>query len=333
MSCSGCLQSISDELFITCTYELCTKAYHRACINAPHHTAEEIKLWICPDCQASSRRGGDNTLTPVRTNDNITLRKKHSSQPNRDSGGSVDPDCTLQSLFTEIRCLRNDMAALQAEFLDRFDKLTSTLGSYETRIVALEQKEKENVLLRAQVSHLQDQLNNQAQASLSAELEILGLSESPNENSYHLVLTAANKIGVELDETDINFVSRAGPRDRKESHRLPRPLIVSFCRRTKREIFLKQAKARRSLDSRDIVGNGPERKVFVNERLTAENRRLFRTSRKWAADNDYKYCWSRNGKIFVRRREGRDGSPPIQIHHEDNLQNIPKDKIITGKLL
>lgn len=321
MDCCGCLQPISEEGFITCSSEICVKVYHVACTNASNLLKEEVDIWICPDCRAKTRRTGDNTYTPLRPSDNVTLRKKTVSLANNNSIDNERPNL-IESLITEIRCLRKDMADMESKFLDRFDSLTSKLSDYETRITSLEAHAKENVLLKAQVVELQDQLNKQSQASLRSEVEIIGLTETPNENPYHLVLTAAQKIGVDLSEKDLAYVSRAGPRfkeDAQNTQRHPRVLVAAFCRRNKRDEFLKQAKARRSINSKDIVSSGPEKKIFVNERLTAENRRLFRASRLWAAENGFKYCWIRNGAIYIRKHEGRDGSPPIQIRSTDDL--------------
>lgn len=97
-------------------------------------------------------------------------------------------------------------------------------------------------------------------------------------------MTTALKIGVELHDNNLNYVSRVGPKrrpqenDAEDKRHLQRPLVVSFSRRVKRDEFLKQAKARYSLRNKDIVGQGqgPVRKVYVNERLTREARRLFR---------------------------------------------------------
>ncbi|CAH2073530.1 unnamed protein product, partial [Iphiclides podalirius] len=210
---------------------------------------------------------------------------------------------------------------MQNEFSDRFSKLTEKIQDYDTRFDELV---RENINLKGYVRQLQDRLNKHTCEFLRSDLEILGLTEIPNENPYHLVLTTAMKIGVELDESDLSYVSRTGQKlsDPDQSDRLPRRLIVSFTRRTKREEFLKQAKARRTLQSKDIVGSGIERKLFVNERLTSDSRRLFRTSRLWAKDHGFKYCWIRNGNIFVRKGEGRNGSPPIQVRSPEDLQNL-----------
>ncbi|XP_050679265.1 uncharacterized protein LOC126975419 [Leptidea sinapis] len=251
---------------------------------------------------------GDNIHNQVRTSGNVTLRKNN-LQRNR-------PD-EMQSLVSEICLLREGMAKLQTEFTSHFETLSEKLQNYNTRILKLEEQEKENSVLKIEVSELKRQLNQQAQLSLNSELEIIGLPETPNENPFHMVLTTATKIGMKLEEADVNFASRAGPRHSSgKNDSRPRPLA-------KREEFFKNAKMRRSaLTTKDIVPAGPEMKLFVNERLTSTSRRLFRDARAWIKENGFKYCWTQRGNIYIRKHEGRDGSPAHQIRSLEDLQNF-----------
>lgn len=234
----------------------------------------------------------------------------------------------MKCMISEMRLLRDDMAKLQAEFINRFEGLTSKVYDFEARLIKLEEKERENALLKTQVTDLQIQLNNQAQQLLSSELEVMGLPETPNENQYHIILTTAAKLGMKLEEADVNFVSRAGPRRKDErTNSQPRPLVVSFVRRAKREEFLKHGRSRRStLSSRDIVPTAPDMRVFINERLTSDGRRLFRDTREWVKENNFKYCWTRGGLIYVRKYEGKDGSPALQIRSHGDLQKLSEKR-------
>ncbi|CAG9783253.1 unnamed protein product [Diatraea saccharalis] len=289
MSCHGCLKSIKGEKSIICTSPNCGKKFHTFCATSVHLTQEQTKKWICPECIAQAKKGGDNTHTPIRAAENVTMRKKtnnSASFPLSIPGNDVidvrpDLDDSMRALLVEFGNLRQDMAKFQADIVSKVNEMTAKISSYDSIIKQFEDKEKENIALKLQISQLQEQVNKRSEEALRSDLEILGLFETPNENPIHLVLNTAIKIGVKLEDYDIDYASRAGPRnkkDSKEGKQLPRPLIVSFTRKIKRAEFLKQAKSRRTLESREIIGEGPERKIYVNERLTAEKRWLFRTS-------------------------------------------------------
>lgn len=219
------------------------------------------------------------------------------------------------------------MSTLRVELTERLDSLSSKLSSTESRLKALEEQQMECEMLKATVSQLQTQINLQAQTALVNELEISGLDETPNENPYHLVLVAASTIGVEVTDLDLDNVFRAGPRrsNTGSGPSMPRPLVARFTRKAKRDEFMKASKARRNLDNKTIVGSGPERRIFVNERLTSENRRLFRDSRVRARESGFKFCWTRNGSIYIRKRdrsEKGETSPAIHITSDEVLYRL-----------
>ncbi|XP_063838179.1 uncharacterized protein LOC135087312 [Ostrinia nubilalis] len=55
---------------------------------------------------------------------------------------------------------------------------------------------------------LQQELNTQAQSFLRTEIEIAGMAESPRENLFHNVLVIAQRVGVKLEDRDIDSVTR-----------------------------------------------------------------------------------------------------------------------------
>ncbi|XP_026758427.3 uncharacterized protein LOC113517883 [Galleria mellonella] len=280
------------------------------------------------------RKGGDNSQTPVRsTPDNITVRKKsqippgNNLSPSEHTSTASEPEALL-SLSSEISLLRQTMNEMWNCFRERLDTLGEKLSNYDERLRVLETQACENAALKASISALKEQLNNQTQLSLRKELEIAGLAESLNENPVHLALTTALKLGINLQETDLDYVSRAGPkRQGKEKNNdhspsMPRPLVVAFVRRAKRDEFLEHSRNRRPLKSKDIITNDSDSTIYVNERLTNDNRRLFRDSRLFAKKHGYKHCWVRNGFIFLRKEDYRDGSPAIRIQFQDDLERL-----------
>lgn len=287
---------------------------------------ELVQKWICPDCQAAKKKGGDNSHTPVRPqvnhdNANVTFRKKSQQQ----DAPTPTPQDTFVSLTSEIRLLRQEMTDLKSQISEavsnmnkchvRLEEVAVTLTSTETRLRTLEDQKHDCDKLKATVNQLQAQLNSQAQSLLANEVEISGVTEINNENLHHLVLVAAAKVGVEVSESDLDGIRRAGPRrtsaDVSKDGRppLPRPVVVRFTRKAKRNEFLKAAKARRSLNNKDLVDGGPEMKIFVNERLTTENRQLFRETRFTARQAGIKHVWTTNGIIYIRLQEGAAPKP------------------------
>ncbi|XP_047996348.1 uncharacterized protein LOC125234185 [Leguminivora glycinivorella] len=263
--------------------------------------------------------------------ENITFRKKAQVQavldPPHDDAESVTD--ALHRLSAEITRFRQSTDDTLKSINGRLDELCDRIGTYDSRLKALEKLETENTILKATVADLQIRLDNQAQASLRNEVEIYGIEETQEENPYHLVMTTAVKLGIDVQDSDLAHVSRVGPKRQAQNtetseitqnSKLPRPIAVAFVRRVKRDDFLKHAKVRRNIKSGDIVGRGGSNsRIYVNERLTGTNRQLFRGARLFAKEHNFKHCWVRNGNIFVRKHDASRGSPAILIRSEADL--------------
>lgn len=324
----------------------CKAGYHPECVNKDFRSLpkSEIQSWTCPSCQSKVPKT-DNTLTPVRqqappangaadlhsSKTNVTLRPQNRELDKRSLPQSPTPEYeALAALTKEIKLLRDDMVEVKTHLkslslcvencgvrLNEFDK---KLASSDDKIRTLEDREIENALLHQKVSQLEDRLSSLDQNTVRNEIEIQGVNEHANENLFHTIKVTAMKIGVVLSEADIDDVSRVGPRRGADTQNsglsLPRPVVLRFVRHMKREEFLKAAKARRNITTDDIEVEGRKNRLFFNDRLTKENRQLFRQARLLKSSRGYKYCWTSNGRIFIRKR---DGGPVIAIRGAADL--------------
>lgn len=343
--CAGCLAEIGDENYVACALKDCSQIYHKEiCCGGIAPNKDEGASWICPKCRCDLKKGGDNSSTPVRPDclherSNVTLREKNKGTSDR-SKSTLDkskllfekgkpgtekpkPPSEMVTLTNEIRLLRQDMSSIKDQLAEmisslslchqRLDDVVANAVQSESRLKALEKRDAEVIFLKSQVSQLQEELQWQSQASLCNEVEIVGITETPNENLYHTVMVTAQKLGVPIEDTDIDWVARVGPRrtakepkgEKLSEHEVQttRPVVVRLVRRGTRDEILRASKSRKHLTSKDIEAGHIPNKLYFNERLTKENRRLFRETRARANEAGYKYCWTRRGNIYVRKQE------------------------------
>lgn len=333
MKCAGCLKPTKDTNSIKCTTTGCVNSFCNLCLNVSSLTNERKKSWKCPDCSASTKKGGDNTLPPVRPGtetQNVTMRKKSETLPEQ-SGSD------LKELTAELRQLTREFTSLSTKLEEvtqslnhchgRMDDLVDSMKATDARIKSLERRDQEVIDLKSSVSHLQAELNAQAQHSLRNEIEIAGIPEIPNENLQHVVLVAAQKLGVALQDNDVDYITRVGARRPLNAaasapempDRMPRPVVVRLIRRYKRDQILSAAKSRRNINSSDLEVAGGPIKVFFNERLTKQNRVLFRDARSRAKTHGYLFCWCSQGSIYIRQREGKSA---VVIRTQEDLDRV-----------
>lgn len=295
--------------------------------------------WLCPSCTCS-RPKSDNNSTPVRPSTGLmnqnnlhscsNVNTSRGSQPHTTRGKINKEDLSsstdLATLVTEFRKLRQEMSEVKQQnveiknqMLSISDHLAQTLKEHST---ALENAQTEIITLKSTIGSLQQKLAVREQDSLINSLEITGLPEQENENLLQIVMVSSKKVGVDLAEADVDDVIRVGPKIRKaasnNSHqKTPRPIVVKLLRKQKRDELIKAAKARRNITTENITGGQPT-PIFFNERLTKENRLLFRQARLRTSEHGFRYCWIRNGSIYVRKS---DGKPAIRISRMSDLDD------------
>ncbi|KAL4702638.1 hypothetical protein ACJJTC_003339 [Scirpophaga incertulas] len=59
--------------------------------------------------------------------------------------------------------------------------------------------------------------------------------------------------------------------------------------------------------------------IYLSENLTAKCRKIFHMAREYAKLNGYKYCWSVNGKVLLRKE---DGASSVTITSESQLTSM-----------
>ncbi|KAJ2941082.1 hypothetical protein O0L34_g10314 [Tuta absoluta] len=219
--------------------------------------------------------------------------------------------------------------------------LEGNITTLETRVMTLEsenKKLKSQVLTlntstqESMVIVLRDELNERDQVLLLNDVEISGIPENEGESITHIVTLVAKKLNVNFTVQDIVSAERAG-RTSSQVHGSdpgkssvlhdgqqsggagaavhgqnqvprPRPIVVRFARRTVRDELLKQARVRRGVTTEGL-GLPPHsyKNIYINERLTKFNRQLFGKARETAKLLGWRFSWTRDGKVFVRRTD------------------------------
>ncbi|KAG8246213.1 hypothetical protein J6590_089497 [Homalodisca vitripennis] len=96
------------------------------------------------------------------------------------------------------------------------------------------------------------------------------------------------------------------------AHRIPSynkrrtaPIIVKFATYEERDVWISNFKAVRPLTASKVNPSfNSSEKIFINEHLSPENKQLLARAKESARDKNYKYVWSRDGKIFMRKENG-----------------------------
>lgn len=124
------------------------------------------------------------------------------------------------------------------------------------------------------------------------------------------VIKTAEKLNIKLDSSEIKAAYRIG------SNQNSKPIIAEFTTTFVRDRLINSFKTYNKEHPTDKFNTsslgigGTNKPVYISERLTQKDKKLFFLAREFAKGNGYVFCWASLGRIFVRRAEG---SPRIRI--------------------
>lgn len=200
--------------------------------------------------------------------------------------------------------------------------------AYETMKNTVEKLEKERVEQRIYIMDLEKKVIDLQQNSRSSCFEIRNIPQTEKESIDDLtsiVLQTCNKLEVSVKQADLRDIYRMP--GKKGS---TRPIVAELVTVPQKNRVLQAArmfnKTRPTigkLNTTHIGLSGDTKPIYVADHLSSSLRKLFFEARKYATDNNYKFCWSNNNKIFLRKQEGM---PQIIIKSLACLNDLPKSQ-------
>ncbi|KAG7309647.1 hypothetical protein JYU34_004130 [Plutella xylostella] len=232
--------------------------------------------------------------------------------------------------FTTIKSHLGDIQATNKLLLEDHRKLTSEMldikkrnDETNSRVSSIEAKLTDS---SATVEELTQQLRIKDQQSRMNNLEISGVPQLKGENLQTILHNIAVKVGYTLRDTDIDFIHRVrryasvnNNDPNKATSTLIPNIIVRFTQRQRRNEMLAAVRVRRGLTTADVGIDGASKPIFVNEHLTPHNKMLHGRARRLGKEIGYKYIYTRDCKIFLRKT---DISKPFPILSEEDLAKI-----------
>lgn len=137
-----------------------------------------------------------------------------------------------------------------------------------------------------------------------------------------MVITIANAVNVKLSQIDVQDVYRLPMHGTNNTVivDIASPILKSKILAGVRKYNSKNKE--RPLDTSCLGSSTEPQVIFVSENLTPKARRLHFLARDFAKSNDFDFCWSTNGKIFLRKKVGAKQilvKTPAQLETLKNL--------------
>lgn len=316
--CAACSDVLRHEDCVKCTLNSCKLHYECSGISEKswrtmgQQRRDTYKCRICRVGDSGSNASSDGDLSQAKP----TATGK--SNPPKDSERF---DRLFEQLSSMEKNSKKDLDELKESVnftANKIDDFMTELAAMKTMVAEVEKENsklaKKNAELENRVSELEIMMEGQQQYERRCNIQLDGVPEANNENVMNLV----NTLAVAVDEpiiltSDIQAAHRIPSRNTNR----PRPIIIQFTNRQKRDAVVRKAKAKK-LKSTNFDSNAPETFVYVNDHLTPYYKSLLFEAKKLKAEKGYKHVWVRNSKIFVRKD---DDEPVVRL---DSLKDLAK---------
>ena len=228
--------------------------------------------------------------------------------------------------INDVKGKCDEIEKSQKFLADQYDSIMTLLQTTKKQISGLEQSMNQNKTKIDQLEKLSNDQNaiiDDLQQYIRRDcIEVTGVPLSPDVNAKQIIVEIGQLMGMELTE---HHVSIAHPLPATKN--IKNRLIAKFVHRDVKDEFYKKRKmiaAKTTKDLPSAARNGPiNQKIYINESLTANRRKLFGIMNAFKKEHHYKYLWTVNGKILLRES---DSSKIHGFTRLDEFNNFVKNQ-------
>ncbi|CAK1581466.1 unnamed protein product [Parnassius mnemosyne] len=305
--------------------------------STPRDRCDEIRkemqhLYAVPR-QSAARKKDDNDSEPYFP---ITQDSDSSSTVSVRSKRKRSNDYT-----DELNLFKKEIKDMFTSFQkDQEDKITTFLNvikeqnsavqksidflseKYDGLINKLDKLESEKKANMQYIQLLEKKVEKLERNHCSTSLEIRNVPKKTyetKENLSDIVITSGQQLKLDINRSDIKDVYRINTKSANK------PIIVDFISVLTRDRFIDAFKKYNNshkndkFNTKNIQIDGPSHLIYISESLPSRTRYLFLISRKFAKVNNYIFCWTSHGKVYLRKKEG---ASLIRIESEADLEKI-----------
>ena len=233
----------------------------------------------------------------------------------------------LKSHDEEVNALKYEISQLKESQDFVCAKYENLKKSYEILAATNTKQEKEMSEIKVnseqqlkKISEESSKLDNLEMYGRRQNLEFEGIPFLKNENVNQIIMDLTKSIGIEIKEQDISIAHRLPQKPNYNRRNLTKPkpatVIARFTNRSVRNDIYHRRTAFKSISKFPVEGM---QHLFINENLTQTRKELFWRTKQKAKELGYRYIWTNNGQIYLRKDVDADA---IAIHYAGDLDKL-----------
>ena len=238
----------------------------------------------------------------MQQNLNKELKNKMASLPQ----ASLTEDTDISKSIDFISEEYDDMKSSQRSMEKELKRLSTKLEGIGQKVYAIDKA-----------------IEDMYMYSYQYNVKIFGIPQrGPRESateSADICLNLFNKLGAtSISLSDIDIAHRI-PNRRPSS--FPPAIICKFTRRLAKEQVMNRKKEAARVNVFDITGASSQirTRIQILDHLTPRSQEIFKKAKEFQNNNEYKYCWTKNSVIYLKKD---NESATIRVTGTDVLDNL-----------
>lgn len=232
------------------------------------------------------------------------------------SNFTAKQDAKLQSLLDSI----NGIIKQNNEFRESFAMISEQYEQMKLKLEKVQEERKEEL---SYIQQLEEKIESLEKSKKSTSIEIRNIPAKKGETKVDL-LQVVCAVGKGLNCQILNSEIRDIYRTNTKSSAV-KPIIVDFVSVLQKDNLLSSYKNFNKVNKGNRLSTNhlglqcPQIPIFIAENLTFKTKRLFYLAREFAKVNEFSFCWTAHGKIYLRKKEGMQS---LHVKAESDLRTI-----------
>ena len=229
----------------------------------------------------------------------------------------------LEKHITEVKGHTTIICEKNMDIERAIEDVSAKIENMQTQVSCLE---KDCQQLSSQLQKVEDKYENLDRISKKTCIEIRKIPKQIGETRVDLfkkIRSLITCLRVEIDKSELRDVFRLP----SKSEMATSTVIVEFSSTLVKDSVLNAAKSHNKsnpsnqLNARQLGIEGNNSPIYISEQLTSKGKWLFHLARDFAKTEDYMFCWTSNGLVFLRKRHG---DPYIIVRSDSQLHSLKK---------
>ncbi|CAG4950735.1 unnamed protein product [Parnassius apollo] len=187
---------------------------------------------------------------------------------------------------------------------------------YDSLLEKVRNLEEQNSAYYKRIQELEEKFERETHAT---KIELRNVPKETHETKddlLNILKKTGGVLGSTLQQSDVKNIYRINTKNEGN-----KPIIADFTSCLTKDKFISNLKkynkthANNKLNTKDISMDGPAKPIYISDNLPQKTRQLFAAGRDFAKKNNYVFCWTSVGRVYLKKSEQ---SKPILIKcHED----------------